>query len=480
MKTCPLSRLLYVSAMLLAVLSYTPRAKAQQEVPPEFRIEYYSEVSTNGVLPSERQTIWNLEFVWTNLTAIATNITTYEAVWKAAYHQVVDTNIYTWTALDEETGEFGVAVNDWTQCYEEYVNQQGNLVPATNKFGSGAAPPYPGIWVKSGSGRKGVINNVTYGTVNQYLTKGVPGSSNSYIYQITATATAAPSLLDIPKTNITFLGKTLNAEGYGYPVLQDNTTNGATPSIPAFPNYFYNLSVSKMMLQLQFRNTGTLTQRETNSAGYQPDLWDRVVNAVGTDALGASLPVFNTLAGNPPQAAKRFANQKETDAIVFVGSEFNNGWAWQRDVRSKASRLSATPNGGVLNEVIATYTRDFTPNAMTAGGNDSVGGIPSDVTPDINRLIINSDSPSLHTDPQEQSPVGTVWVVRTFAREWLTWNGGIASDVIKWHSFITIRKTGQGTWAYVGKNEIALTADGDPENPNILYPEANSLIYPSP
>ncbi len=446
--------------VILFFAHISSRAMAQEELPGIFQLNFYTEEFTDGgPLPDYRKTHSFLEYDCTNAVATLTNVVSYETGWTAVYHQLWDSNVITWPADTNADEGFLDGTSVETIWYVDYTN--GCVVfPAHADSSTNTITVGPGISRQTSSGKKGTINGRKYNTKINFLTRGQPGSSNSYVYQITVAAYDTNNTrIDGP--NITVLGKTLDTNWTAYVVLSDNTTNDATPAITGTSDYYYQVGVSKVKIDLTFRNSGSLTPRETNGAGYQADLWDSVVAAVGTDNLGSMLPQNTMTSGTPAQVILRLAGQEEMDATVPIGGVFTNGWAWHRDVQVE---LYSTTNG--INYLqYADFSKSFTQNALNQGGNDN-GGIARDITPDINGLIISSDSPSIGMSATDTSPIGIVYKLRFYAHEWLTWNGGIISDVKKWHSFVSIRKYTDGGWEYYGTNEIDLTPDTDPETPS--------------
>ena len=155
----------------------------------------------------------------------------------------------------------------------------------------------------------------------------------------------------------------------------------------------------------------------------------------------------------------------EASASVWEGADFTNGWAWQQDVQSTLFVLNDTATAW---NVHPDNVKAFTPNALAVGGNDSgtseTTGIDS--IPDLNREIFSADSPAITPDVGESLPVGTVAHHSLYARLWLTWNGGVVSEPIKWRSVVKIHKYTEGSWEYLPGNLIGATAPDDPETPN--------------
>lgn len=334
----------------------------------------------------------------------------------------------------------------------------------TNVFVYEGITPNP----KAQDGAKGTVNGKEYDTRINFITKGTYAGTNSIkrLYQVSATAVNADTGLPVPFTNITVLGKKLGEDGIAHVVLQEGSTNPATPTVVGAPNHTFTVGASRMKLDIVARFSGQLAQRQDfNFIGWTPNAYDAITNTVGTDALGAELPFTTVFNGNPPATWLRFAGAQETSATVWNGTNFNSGWVWQRDVEfalvknqtGDTNSWDGIPNG----------TRSFTPNALAAGGNDNAAaGATRNETPDYARTIYSFDSPAIRASVLDNHPVGTVFRFRLYAREWLTWQGAVVSEVVRWNSWVEIRKYVEGSWEYVpGKNRIQPTAEDEEEVP---------------
>jgi hypothetical protein len=116
--------------------------------------------------------------------------------------------------------------------------------------------------------------------------------------------------------------------------------------------------------------------------------------------------------------------------------------------------------------------------AGPSGGNDLLpNGELSDPDPDSQGNIYYADAPSLRiSDPELiNTPMGAVAALRFYGHTWLTANGHFASEILKWRTFITIKKTTNG-WVRVGTNNfIELTPAGQSEVPEFTVQEAEGL-----
>ncbi len=129
--------------------------------------------------------------------------------------------------------------------------------------------------------------------------------------------------------------------------------------------------------------------------------------------------------------------------------------------------------------------RTFTLNPVGAPPSNDDQSDGADESPDANRLILLVDVPSVFLDPQipevQQILVGSGVVHRFYAREWLTWNGGLVSTIQRWRSFLTVRRKPDGSWERIGGaagNFITLTPANDPELPGFNAQDAQMVIDP--
>ena len=260
----------------------------------------------------------------------------------------------------------------------------------------------------------------------------------------------------------------LSTDGTLYVSLPANSTNDFTVTVQgalATGFYTFDVSAERIDIPLVFRNTGTLTARETTNQlgqvfGYQADIYDGVSNLLKTVTLGTS---------NPPANGTFFFNFEETDATVLTNSTFNTGWQWHRDVQEKVFVFSLQ-TGGIVVESETNFTSQV---AGEGAGNDS-GGDAEDFLPDANHLIINCDGPGLTLTTQILP--GTVVARRFYAREWLTWNGAKSSSVLRWRNFMTLKFGADGAWHRAGTNVIELTPDGDSETPAFTQQELMQIL----
>ncbi len=237
------------------------------------------------------------------------------------------------------------------------------------------------------------------------------------------------------------------------------------------------VAIAPVVLQLNFRNAGVITQREANGVGYNVAAYDGITNLIGTVNLGAENPPRFI-----PQRNNWWFNVEETSANVPSDPQFNTGFVWHRDVQDKGYVWHPSYGANVqLAEEPKTFMSK--PPGVLPSNDDQTDGV--DVTPDADRLILLVDAPGPILDTQaapiQQLLVGTGAAHRFYAREWLTWNGGLISTVQRWRSFVTVRKKADGTWERVGGvggNFIDLTPANDPETPKFNALDAQMITAP--
>jgi hypothetical protein len=267
------------------------------------------------------------------------------------------------------------------------------------------------------------------------------------------------------------LGK-LDNEGELFAGVEDNADIDITIQAKV-PYYRFAVRAGRVAIGLVFRNSGLLTQRETNNAGYQPNIYDAVLATyTGTTVLGAGNPPYDNPNGN-----KSLFNFEEMDATISMTKAiFNTGWKWHRDVSSKHYAYIQVP-GTSSDLLIPTSTKSFSGEPGETGGNEPQDS--ADNLIDTNRLILYTDSPGFQF-PNNNPPYpnhNLILANRLYAREWVTWNGIVASDIVRWRSFLTFKRlAGSTNWQRVGANLIALTPENDPEKPSFTKEEGQQLM----
>lgn len=270
---------------------------------------------------------------------------------------------------------------------------------------------------------------------------------------------------NIPPTQITIFGRTLDTNGDLFIGLLDRQTNNITPVLATnYSNYIFTVTATKIKIVLTLRNSGNLTQRETNGIGYDAAICDAITNLVKTNVLGVVVT-----ADGP------FYNVEETSATVPTNTIFNSGLEWHRDIRDRTEFVVP----GLPAQLLSTTNFISSPPGNGMGNDD--GGGAGDSFPDTNRLILNVDAPALEfaqSIPLVVAPIGTIFVHRCYAREWLTFNGVTISEILRWKSSAAIRRKADLSWERIGGttfNFIGLTPSGDLETPSITAAEWTAL-----
>ena len=316
----------------------------------------------------------------------------------------------------------------------------------------------------------------SYDTRVEWLTGGLPLSAKQWPWIITGSATnlmpSAEFLVrsnTIPPTAITIAGKTLNTNGEAVLILRDNSANNFTPSVAGFNNYWYAVNAAKVKVPLQFRNEGELTPAETNGAGFHASTYTSLTNLVKTTTLGSGNPaVSNWISPN------FFFNIEETDANVPATVLLDSGWSWHRDAYAVVFTWSEQFPYSVNAATAKTFTLG-TPGEISGNDNFDI----KDENPDLNRLILQVDIPGLGFEFTNSTSYGIIKSYQLYAREWLTWEGASASDILRWRSVLTVRAAPGQAFARSGPNVIELTPAGSSEKPWLSYQEAQQ-IYNGP
>lgn len=318
-----------------------------------------------------------------------------------------------------------------------------------------------------------------YNTKINFIPKGNQNGTNTIkrLYQVSAWVINEDTNEPVPYTNITVLGKTLDTNGIAHVVLDEASTNAATPSVNGVTNFYFNVSATRIMITPAPRFTGQLSARSpatsgTNDIGWKASIYDAFTNKIGTTSLGQLAP-FNFFLANG-DVLRNFKSVVETTATwPYEHPDFTNGWTLQRDVAGNAWEYRLQ-QGQVVQ--IQGAQKSFTPGDPPAGGNDN--NADKDEIPDAKGAIFSADAPGprIPVNPAA-NPVfvgGDIIAYRMFAHEWVLWNGALVSEPIKWHTFITIR-LGDTDWEYVGLNEITATDPNDPESPNVTKEELDAI-----
>jgi hypothetical protein len=322
-------------------------------------------------------------------------------------------------------------------------------------------------------------------TVETLFTGGKAGIARKALFSLTASATEYRKPQDFPWHNtpgnpvaaerITVAGKTLGADYQAYLVLPENETVTLPLRVQGAKHFNASSFSEKPKVSLVLRTSGELTQRETNNIGYQANIYDAVTNYTRSVQLGCENPqvVYGTNV--------LFFNLIEFNAIVPTNQIFDSGWKFHQDISARVWLYVQNPSTqtGFLLPMAAGQTGAFSSGDGGSGqGNDSKIDAAADKIPDLNRLILFADGPgpgfTANNPPYPQHNV--VLVQRFYARTWLTWNGGLASDVVKWHSFCTFRRFANGNWERVGVNSVGLTGLGETEVPTFTAQEAQQVL----
>ncbi len=372
--------------------------------------------------------------------------------------------------LYPDASQFGVL------CWTTY-DEDGNATATTNSWQGPPPINWPQEWSINGPMASGSVSghyyldefangeNSLFAKVKVVLrTGGKPNSTRWTLFEIGGSATEmymndygafVKRTNDVPPQTIFVpcLGTNLEANGCRCGVLKDNKEVEITLKAHV-PYYFFNPTARRLEVPLTFRGSGQLTQHETNNVGYQADIYDGVLNLLHTSTLGA---------GNSPVSGL-FFNFEESDATVPTNHVFDTGWKWHRDVQDDYWMW----NPNVPHVILSLLSTSFTATAGEGNGNDSgpaTGSATEDNRPDDNRLILITDAPGIFSDDIGQRPEGTLLAHRLYAHEWLTWNGQRVTDMLRWHSFVTLRRTADSTWSRIGPNTIELTPEEDSEVP---------------
>ncbi len=281
---------------------------------------------------------------------------------------------------------------------------------------------------------------------------------NPYYYYLTTNIGSRP----IPPANINCGFGTFNTNGVLYTNLNNNTSYPVTPSLPAqYTNYVFNLKAERVIIQIGMRVIGPITPYTTNASlngMVGPPYYATLTNWFGQSDLGV---------GPTPQPgyAKSISNMIELTAGVPDDPIFDSGWKWHRDGDGKEYYWSV---GGALIDILDSISPTNNPAPPGVGSDDPTDPSldpysPTTTSPDAARMLFDHDAPRLITaGPNVNANYADAWFNSVFAkrfnaRQWLTWNGVFISNVVEWHSQVTVKKTAPpvlAPWTRVGPNEI--------------------------
>ena len=437
-------------------------ADADVDKPPTYWQDYFFFTSeTTGTSPDCGPVRYTSEIEWEQFKGGKASSTKNEC-----FIQTADWT--TWPAANENTNS-----GTWFKTnFYNHTSSSGTVGPpelmqyflefdTPHCFDGGTN--FCGRWTYSGESRM------------KLFTGGKKASKKKRVFVLGAGATTIPGswssevASNIPPTKITLPQGTLDADGKLYVALPEGMTQDFTPHTP-YKNYSYSVSAERLIVPISGRFSGLMTQRETNNIGVQPSVYDYVTNFYGTSALGSG----STLWSDPSGVQTNFYTLGEFAGTVPTNAVFDSGWEWHQD--TVAEIFTYIKENGATNwtdsgsQIVSVYPGE---DPGEGSGNDNPPGSAQDVIPDENRAIFAYDGPSFVTPG-----VGVhnedviVMAFRFYARTWLTWDGALASDVVKWRVSRTIRKPAFGTWEEIGTNDIGGTPS-DWEIPTFPEDEAN-------
>jgi hypothetical protein len=240
------------------------------------------------------------------------------------------------------------------------------------------------------------------------------------------------------------------ADGLIFKTYAENSTNDVTVHVK-HNFYIFDVQREEIAIDPMFRNSGAITQRETNGVGCDPTLYDNLTNFFLTTSLGPG----TVLATNG-----YFYNLQETDATVPTNAAVHNGWVWRQDA---AFKIFYWKHGEPDVLGVDPTLKTFPSGPPGSGDGNDNPTIWADNSPDLNGLILAFDGPGMHA-PSGQYADSDVAAYRFYARQWATWGGVRVTPILRWRSFITIKKTSEG-WIRAGDNFIDEKPEDDPEVP---------------
>ena len=328
----------------------------------------------------------------------------------------------------------------------------------------------------------------TYGVTNttrttmHYLTRGLPFDTTTLRrHKITVSAIdyGTPGGTNVPRQLIRFpllpYQPYADSNGVLYVTLRDNMTNYVTPELPPqFTNYTYDISPERHLIPLNFRSLDNefLTGPDENFDGYDGQKYLNWALVLATNLGVHATPDDGTLGG----IGTNIVNAEEISAIVPTIPAVPSGfWRWHQEKQLKRYLWT---NGATTVRILGDVSFS---TLGPDGGNDtptpSPGANPAwDSVPDTFGRVYFPDAPSLRiSDPDLlNAPLNSIAALRFYGHTWLTGDGAFASPVLKWRTFITIKKTTNG-WVRVGQNFIQETPSGVSEDPVFPISEPSGL-----
>lgn len=346
---------------------------------------------------------------------------------------------------------------------QEFLADTNNvsLLISTNSYT--ASPPT--VWEYRSTQYEYLNTQFDIDTKLRLLTKGYTNSQASSVFKLTVSADNVINdenggyVMSVPidSSEIQILGETPNSNGVIYKVLQDNSTNDVTPVIntATYSNYTFALTVERVRVSIVIRNSGEITPLTSSNGVSGPGHYVWLTNWFGQTQLGPG-PTPG------PTSGMHVANLIELYSTVPNDTNFSQGLTWHRDAEGRRYHWepgwTSTTNGGSIDFI--------TTGIPTGGGSDDPAANNSastDELPDSYWNIYDHDAPSLRLADSIYSslPENSVAALRFNAREWITWNGAIISDIVSWHSRVTLKKVTvyvtsppEIRWVRTGPNEV--------------------------
>jgi hypothetical protein len=164
----------------------------------------------------------------------------------------------------------------------------------------------------------------TYPGLKRVVAYHAPASTNDFDFNNDVTGWFFDGVSSpVPPTLLALNGAALDNDANSFAVVQSGSKSEVIIKSmqPVAPKLGFGISVSNTMVSIEFKNTGTLTHRETNGNdgkvyGYAANLYDYVItNFTGTNRLGAD---------NPPLRSFWF-NFADLTAVVPTNRAFDTG-----------------------------------------------------------------------------------------------------------------------------------------------------------
>ncbi len=460
----------------------------------EMRVLSYTESGDTGSVSTNRNYLWNFGYSrGSNSTGLYT--VTYEDAWKQQYGEVqlIEYTIWLW---DTNSNGLLLGTKYTTNIHaDRYITNMSTgevtfspgYTNSSNYFNIG----FPGV--PSSTYPHGTLSNSVFQAINSphtfdkmdytvdlqfyagYWTNDIPAG----LFKFPITAIDGDTLLPIPDGEITFMEKNPDEDDHCvWKAIDDGDTKSANADIFVPPgqqqrNYVDSVTGIKYLVTIQPKFDGQMSPRDTNNIawkgnGISPGVYDDGFAWAG-DQLG-----MNLTRNNPDDGKLAWGFHKAQFTATFPATAKGGAIAWHRDSNSK--RYLWSPGQGQPSQVATN--QDLTFGSSNPNSNDDSG----DSVPDSAGNIFDIDAASVgftsnianESFSSQDRPSGSRIALRFFAHQWVTFDNKVVCAVLRWRSFVTVKKEVNGI-SFPDDNVFGETPLGTDETPSYVVDPATGI-----